>query len=158
LCRTVCVRKMEMDFEKENTTMAKTYTAEQTRLYDQALAELAELPLPNPDDVQRAADAWLNGLVEGKPVPLDLYTRWALGAFEEEEEFGIQEREVPKHIAEAFAIRTYGDLISFGGDADPEEAEREVERIRASMPLRCFISSKLWPSFASRFICMDLNK
>jgi hypothetical protein len=136
--------------------MAKTYTAEQQRLYNLALAEIAEIPIPDADDVQRAADAWLNGILEGKPVKLDLYTRWALGSWEEED-FGIQEREVPKHIAEAFAIRTYGDLISFDG-SDPEEAEREVERIRASMPLRCFISSKLWPSFASRFICMDLNK
>jgi hypothetical protein len=145
-----------MDFEKENTTMEKTYTAEQQRLYNQALAEIAELPLPNPDDVQRAADAWLNGILEGKPVKLDLYTRWALGAFEEED-YGIQEREVPKHIAEAFAIRTYSDLISFDG-SDPEESEREVESIRASMPLHCFISPRLWDSFATRFLWLDLKK
>jgi hypothetical protein len=127
--------------------MEKTYTAEQQRLYNLALAEIAELPLPNPDDVQRAADAWLNGILEGKPVKLDLYTRWALGAHEEEDD-GISDREVPQHIAEAFAIRTYGDLISFGGDADPDE----VERIRASMPLHCFISPRLWDSFATRFL------
>jgi hypothetical protein len=125
----------------------KTYTVEQDRLYYQALAEIAELQLPNADDVQRAADAWLNGILEGKPVKLDLYTRWALGAFEDEDD-GIQEREVPKHIAEAFAIRTYGDLISFGVDDDPDE----VERIRASMPLYCFIAPRLWDSFATRFL------
>jgi hypothetical protein len=134
--------------------MEKTYTAEQQRLYNLALAEIAELPLPNPDDVQRAADAWLNGILEGKPVKLDLYTRWALGAFEEED-FGIQEREVPEHIAEAFTIRTYGDLISFGDVADDDD---EVERIRASMPLHCFIAPRLWDAFAARFLCMDLNK
>jgi hypothetical protein len=127
----------------------KTYTESQTRLYDQALAEIAELPLPNPDDVQRAADAWLNGILEGKKVPLDLYTRWALGAWEEED-FGIQEREVPKHIAEAFAIRTYGDLISYGS-GDVADDDEDVLRIRASMPIYCFIKPRLWDAFVARF-------
>ena len=68
----------------------KTYTAEQDRLYYQALAEIAELPLPNPDDVQRAADAWLEGILAGKSIKLDLYTRWALGAFEEEDKQGLE--------------------------------------------------------------------
>jgi hypothetical protein len=145
---TIATNSLRSENERrKGDVMAKTYTAEQERLYNQALAEIAELPLPDPDDVQRAADAWLNGILEGKPVKLDLYTRWALGAFEEED-YGIQEREVPKHIAEAFAIRTYGDLISFDGVVAPEE----VECIRASMPLRCFIYPRLWDSFATRFL------
>jgi hypothetical protein len=109
-----------MNIKKGDHMENVTYTAEQQRLYNQALAEIAELPLPNADDVQRAADAWLNGILEGKPVPLDWPTRWALGLDDEEEDAGIQEREVPKHIAEAFAIRTYGDLISFDSPLNDE--------------------------------------
>jgi hypothetical protein len=93
-----------------------TYSKEQERLYNQALAEIKELEEPVPPDadrMQETADAWLNGILEGKTVPLDWHTRWALGSDDEEEEGGIQDRPVPKHIAEAFAIRTYGDLISY---------------------------------------------
>lgn len=94
-----------------------TYTAEQQRLWNQALAEIQALeepeqPLPpDPDDMQKAADVWLNGILTSKPVPLDWTTRWALGSDNEEEEGGIQDRELPKHLAEAFGFSRYGDLI-----------------------------------------------
>ena len=99
----------------ENVTCNVTYTAEQQRLWNQALAEIKALeePVkPDADEMQAAADAWLNGILVGKPVPLNWTTRWALGSDDEEEEGGIQDREVPKHIAEAFAISRYGDVIS----------------------------------------------
>jgi hypothetical protein len=95
-----------------------TYTAEQQRLFNQALSDIKALEEPerpeppDPDEMQEAADAWLNGILVGKPVPLNWTTRWALGSDNEEEEGGIQDRAVPKHIAEAFAISQYGELIS----------------------------------------------
>jgi hypothetical protein len=107
-----------MRFEKESTMENVTYTAEQQKLWNQALAEIKALeepeqPVPpDPDEMQEAADAWLNGILVGKPAPLNWTTRWALGSDDEEEEGGIQDRAVPKHIAEAFAISRYGDLIA----------------------------------------------
>jgi hypothetical protein len=94
-----------------------TYTAEQQRLWNQALDEIKALeepeqPVPpDPDEMQEAADAWLNGILVGKPVPLNWTTRWALGS-DDRDEGGISHRPVPNHIAEAFAISRYGELIS----------------------------------------------
>jgi hypothetical protein len=101
-----------------------TFTEEQKRLYNLAYEEYWALKepepiLPNPDEMQRAADRWLAGIMDGKPVPLDLPTKWALGA--DEEEGGIAARPVTAHIAKAFVIKTYDDIVMFTPLDEDEE-------------------------------------
>jgi hypothetical protein len=96
-----------------------TFTEEQKRLYNIAAAEYQALSEPEPDDLQRAADRWLTGIMEGKQVRLDWQTKWALG--EEEKDGGIAERLVTKHLAEAFRIRTYDDIVAYTPLDEEEE-------------------------------------
>jgi hypothetical protein len=88
----------------------KTYTAEQARLWDLAVAAVRNAELPEPEELKEMVNAKLRDIMAGKPATFDAYTRWMLG--DREEEFGIADHAVPEDIAEAFGIRLYHELIS----------------------------------------------
>jgi len=84
------------------------YSAGEEKLYDSAVAAVHQIKLPDRETLKRQADNWLRAVIEGRPATLDLHTRWAMGA--SDNNGGIEDEEAPEDIAQALGIKTYGDL------------------------------------------------